>query len=93
MVSKTLLCELTLVALGIDDGDAQRQNLDVYVTSFQRYFIQATERYYRDESTAFVATHSVPDYMKKAETRLQQENDRISLYLHDTTRRDVSILH
>ncbi|RSH81909.1 uncharacterized protein EHS24_008106 [Apiotrichum porosum] len=77
------------VALGIDDADAQRQNLDVYNECFQKYFIQATDKYYAAESAAFVTANSVPDYMKKAEDRLQEEGDRINLYLHDSTRREL----
>lgn len=80
---------LILVALGIDDADAQRQNLDVYHDSFQKFFIQATEKYYVAESSAFVANNSVPDYMKKAEDRLVEEADRINLYLHDSTRKEL----
>lgn len=30
--------------------------------------------------------------MKKAEARLQEEADRVNLYLHDNTRNDVSTL-
>ncbi|EJT47779.1 ubiquitin-protein ligase [Trichosporon asahii var. asahii CBS 8904] len=74
------------VALGIDDADAQRQNLEVYQDCFQKFFIDATEKYYTAESSAFVASNSVPDYMKKAEERLAEEADRINLYLHDSTR-------
>lgn len=68
----------------------QRENLDVYAECFQKYFIEATRKYYSQESAAFVANNSVPDYMKKAEDRLKEEQDRINLYLHDSTRRDVS---
>ncbi|KAL1405840.1 ubiquitin ligase (cullin) of SCF [Vanrija albida] len=77
------------VALGIDESDAQRQNLEVYHDVFQVYFLQTTERYYKAESAAFVANNSVPDYMKKAEERLSEEADRINLYLHDSTRKEL----
>lgn len=63
--------------------------MDVYHDSFQKFFITATEKYYVAESAAFVANNSVPDYMKKAEDRLIEEADRINLYLHDSTRRDL----
>lgn len=62
----------------------------MYAECFQKYFIQATKNYYANESAAFVGANSVPDYMKKAEDRLKEEADRINLYLHDSSRREVS---
>ena len=78
------------VSLGLDEADAQRQMLDVYRDFFQVPFLEATRYYYRVESEAFVANNTVSDYMKKAESRLQEEADRVHLYLHDSTRKDVS---
>ena len=77
------------VALGLDEADAQRQNLDVYVEQFQKPFLSATHRYYQAESDAFVANNSVSDYLKKAEARLQEESDRVNLYLHSTTGKEL----
>ncbi|WVF68727.1 hypothetical protein IAT40_003499 [Kwoniella sp. CBS 6097] len=77
------------VSLGLDEADAQRQNLDVYREYFQAPFLTTTEQYYRAESSAFVGSNSVSDYMKKAEVRLQEEADRVNLYLHDSTRADL----
>ncbi|WVQ84971.1 hypothetical protein IAT38_007135 [Cryptococcus sp. DSM 104549] len=77
------------VSLGLDEADAQRQNLEVYKTYFQAQFIVATEQYYRAESRDFVGSNSVSDYMKKAEARLQEEADRVNLYLHDSTRAEL----
>jgi len=77
------------VSLGLDEADAQRQMLDVYKEFFQTPFLDATKLYYTAESSAFVANNSVSDYMKKAEDRLQEEADRVNLYLHDSTRKDV----
>lgn len=78
------------VSLGLDETDTNRQNLDVYRADFERPFISATEVYYKTESDAFVAENSVTDYMKKAEARLKEEEDRIELYLHPSTRGKVS---
>ncbi|WWC88344.1 uncharacterized protein L201_003254 [Kwoniella dendrophila CBS 6074] len=79
------------VSLGLDEADAQRQNLDVYREYFQAPFISTTEHYYRAESSAFVSSNSVSDYMKKAEARLQEEADRVNLYLNDSTKTDLKV--
>lgn len=65
---------------------ARRSNIDLYKAEFESAFIAATELYYRTESAAFVAANSVTDYMKKAETRLKEEEDRVEMYLHPATR-------
>lgn len=79
--------------MGLDEADASRQNLDVYRTQFHGHFISATKTYYERESAAFTAANSVSDYMKKAEMRLQEEADRVNLYLHDDSRKEVSYNH
>lgn len=81
------------VLLGIDESDAQRQVLAVYNEFFQAPFLVATEKYYRAESAAFVENNSVADYMRKAEGRLDEEMKRVDMYLHDSTRKDVSYLN
>lgn len=78
------------VFLGLDEADAQRQNLDVYKESFQVPYIAATCAFYKAESEAFVAANSVSDYLKKAEDRLKEEDDRVTLLLHNSTRKEVS---
>lgn len=76
----------SLVSLGLDESDTNRQNLDVYRQEFEKPFIEATEIYYITESDAFVSQNAATDYMKKAETRLKEEEDRVELYLHASTR-------
>ncbi|TKY85055.1 hypothetical protein EX895_006135 [Sporisorium graminicola] len=76
----------SLVSLGLDEADTNRQNLDVYRQEFEKPFIEATEVYYIAESDAFVSQNTATDYMKKAETRLKEEEDRVELYLHASTR-------
>lgn len=76
----------SLVSLGLDETDTNRQNLDVYRQEFEKPFIEATEVYYTAESDAFVSQNTATDYMKKAETRLKEEEDRVELYLHASTR-------
>lgn len=76
----------SFVSLGIDDVDAVRLNLDVYVTAFQEPFVASTAIFYKTESADFLAHNSVTDYLKKAETRLEEEENRIELYMHASTR-------
>ena len=76
----------SLVSLGLDEADTNRQNLDVYRHEFEKPFLEATEQYYLTESDAFVVQNSATDYMKKAEARLKEEEDRVELYLHASTR-------
>ncbi|KAL6719938.1 ubiquitin ligase (cullin) of SCF [Lecanora helva] len=72
----------SFVSLGLDETDSTKSTLDVYRFHFERPFIDATTRYYENESNQFVAENSVVEYMKKAETRLDEEKARVGLYLH-----------
>jgi cullin 1 len=79
----------SLVALGIDETDTNRTNLDVYKASFEDPFLESTEAYYKAESDAFIAENSVTDYMAKAEARLKEEEDRVDMYLHASSRKTL----
>lgn len=76
----------SFVSLGVDENDTTQQNVDVYKREFEGSFLEATQLYYKTESDAFVAANSVTDYMRKAETRLKEEEDRVEMYLHPMTR-------
>ena len=72
----------SFVSLGLDETDSTKSTLDVYRFHFEKPFLEATSKYYENESARFVAENSVVEYMKKAETRLQEEKERVGLYLH-----------
>ena len=72
----------SFVSLGLDETDTTKSTLDVYRFNFEKPFLDATQKYYEEESKQFVAQNPVVEYMKKAETRLQEEKDRVGLYLH-----------
>lgn len=76
----------SLVSLGLDENDSTKLNTEVYKAEFEAPFITATEIHYKTESDAFVAANSIVDYMKKTEARLKEEEDRVELYLHVSTR-------
>lgn len=79
----------SFVALGLDETDTNRQNLQVYDDAFQKPFLAATEVFYKAESEQYIGDNSITEYMKKAETRLTEEENRIDMYLHASTRRSL----
>ena len=71
----------SFVSLGIDDADSTKSTLDVYRQYFEKPYLEETSKYYEKESQQFLAENSVVDYMKKAERRLDEEKERVPLYL------------
>lgn len=71
----------SMVSLGLDENDSTKTTLDTYRYHFEKRFIDDTRRYYQDESSEFVAKYSVVEYMKKAEARLAEEDQRVATYL------------
>ena len=72
----------SFVSLGLDENDSTKSTLEVYKLYFERPFLAATRVFYQNESKRFVAENSVVEYMKKAESRLEEEKARVGLYLH-----------
>ncbi|KAF9013451.1 Cullin [Cyathus striatus] len=79
----------SFISLGLDDNDTDKACLDVYKEHFELPFIEATERYYKNESESFLAQNSISDYLKKAEDRLKEEEDRVERYLNTQTRKTL----
>ncbi|KAJ7919438.1 ubiquitin-protein ligase [Mycena leptocephala] len=69
--------------------------LDVYKEQFEAPFLAATEAYYSAEAEAFLnaggaeGSGNIPEYLKKAEGRLREEEERVVRYLHAKTRKDL----
>lgn len=72
----------SFVSLGLDEADPTKSTLDVYRFNFEKPFLEATKSFYEAESKQFVAENSIVEYMKKAETRLDEEEERVAMYLH-----------
>jgi cullin 1 len=79
----------SFVSLGLDVADPNKECLDVYKEHFETAFISATEQFYKKESENYLAQNPVPDYLKKAEERLREEENRVDRYLHNKTRKDL----
>ncbi|EIW80941.1 Cullin-domain-containing protein [Coniophora puteana RWD-64-598 SS2] len=77
----------SFVSLGLDETDINKASLDVYKEHFETPFLETTEKYYKQESESFLAENSVSDYLKKAEERLREEEDRVERYLNTETRK------
>lgn len=70
----------SFVSLGLDENNI----LEVYHL-FEKQFIEETKVYFRLESEKFIAENSFSDYMKKVETRIEEEEHRLHLYLFQET--------
>jgi cullin 1 len=75
--------------MGQGESTPDKVNLDVYNNRFQEPFLNATAAYYQHESTNFLATQSVVDYMIRAEARLNEESNRVDLFLYSTTKKPL----
>lgn len=72
----------SFVALGLDPSDPSKTTLDCYRYHFEKPFLEATKAFYQNESKQFLAENTVVEYMKKAVTRLDEEEERVRVYLH-----------
>ena len=79
----------SFVSLGLDEADINKAHLDVYKEHLELPFLEATEKYYKLESEAFLAENSISDYLKRAEERLREEEDRVERYLNTNTRKPL----
>ncbi|ANB14535.1 cullin CDC53 [Sugiyamaella lignohabitans] len=76
---------LSFVSLGLDEQNTKRINLTVYQDFFETAFLENTRTYYTNESKEFLAHNSVVEYVKKANNRLNEEYQRVKMYLHQYT--------
>jgi cullin 1 len=90
--SSAISHELLLVTLGINERNLNAVSLEVYQEHFESPFLMATEKYYKIESDTFLAQKPLSGYLKRAEQRLREEEDRAERYLNAETHGTVSLL-
>ncbi|XP_057324027.1 cullin-1-like [Microplitis mediator] len=75
------------VEIGIteDSPGTQAETMQIYKDSFEKKFLEDTERYYTQESVDFLSQNPITEYLKKVEHRLADEKKRVLLYLHKST--------
>lgn len=63
----------------------------VYVEQFEEHFLAAASDFYRTEATELITSCDCPEYIRRAERRLTEEQERVKHYLDAST--DAKITH
>ncbi|EPY52785.1 Cullin 1 [Schizosaccharomyces cryophilus OY26] len=79
------VCVDSITSLSFDKADMSKANLNSYKAFFESRFISSSREYYATESSQYISTHSITDYLGKAESRLSEEEELVHLYLHEST--------
>lgn len=82
MVDKSILKVSIEVFVEMGMGDVKK----VYKPEFEIPLLENTKRFYALECASWFNTDSCPEYLEKAERRLQEEDIRVDMYLHSNTR-------
>ena len=61
-------------------------NNNIYKKDFEKTFLEKAGEFYKNESQDKVTTHSVPEYLKVVQRRLDEENERCLDYLIEETK-------
>ncbi|XP_065184805.1 cullin-1-like [Sycon ciliatum] len=83
----------SLVELGVCDrvgGAETGRNLEFYRDNFETVFFEDTMNFYAAESIAFLSENSVTEYVRKVEQRLNEEQRRCGVYLHESSRDELA---
>ncbi|XBI84630.1 hypothetical protein VPH35_092898 [Triticum aestivum] len=64
-------------------------DLGMYSETFEKPFLECTSEFYATEGVKYLQQSDIPDYLKHAESRLQEEHDRCILYLEANTRKPL----
>lgn len=62
----------------------------VYQDDFEKHFLAGAADFYKKEAQDFLATSDCPSYLRKAEKRLQEEQERVKAYLDAGTEHKIT---
>lgn len=80
----------SFVALGIDPQDLKKLNLNVYIQNFEKPFLKKTEEHYMQFSNDYLSNHSVTEYIFESRNIIYREEESMSIYWDDHTRKLLS---
>jgi hypothetical protein len=60
---------------------------EVYARDFERPFLERSAEFYQREAAELLAQSTAPDYLRRAERRLNDEDERVKLFLGQANRR------
>ncbi|KRX26082.1 Cullin-1, partial [Trichinella nelsoni] len=74
------------------EDDTVDQSLMIYKKYFEEPFLMQTKAFYTIESETFIRENTFSEYMKRVETRMQEENKLCTVYLNKVTLKPLSNL-
>lgn len=77
IVDKALLRSITQMLMDLGKP--------TYEADFEQAFLADAAKFYKKEAAEYIACSNAPDYMRKAERRLQEEVERVRSYLDEST--------
>ncbi|PRP75027.1 cullin C, partial [Planoprotostelium fungivorum] len=65
--------------------DLRAGSKTVYEEDFERNFLDTSSNFFKKESQEFISSNSCSDYMKKVESRIKEELERVNHYMDPST--------
>lgn len=65
---------------------------DLYILAFERDLLAASRTFYAAESQQFIATNTIADYLRQAESRILEEEARADRYFDKSTKLKLRVI-